>query len=95
MPERAVDTNGMRRWIVAAALCLAVLAPRAPLPAGSRSGHAGIAEAAEATVFFNTKSLIYHHDGCLAAKRCTVNCIWISRADAVKRGGRACKLCGG
>jgi hypothetical protein len=54
-----------------------------------------MAEATERKVFFNTKSLIYHHDGCIAASRCTANCIWISRSDAIKHGGRACKLCGG
>jgi hypothetical protein len=97
MYDQPVDTLGMRRWVVAVAVWLAVLALRGPLPevSGSRCCHAGIAEAAEQKVFFNTKSLIYHHDGCIAASRCTVNCVWISRSDAIKRGGRACKLCGG
>ncbi|HXU00824.1 MAG TPA: hypothetical protein VN903_07525 [Polyangia bacterium] len=87
----------MRRWIAALAVCFALLALRVPLPAAfeCHDCHAGIAQAAEQAVFFNTKSLIYHHDGCMAANRCTVNCIWIPRADAIKRGGRPCKLCGG
>jgi hypothetical protein len=97
MPERTVDASEMRRWIVAVALCLSAFALRVPLRegTGSRCAHAGVAEAAAGTVFLNTKSLIFHHDGCIAAKRCTVNCIWVSRSDAVKRGGRPCKLCGG
>ena len=87
----------MRRWIVSIAVGLALLALRAPLPDGSgdRCCHVAAAEAAGQTVFFNTKSLIYHHDGCIAANRCTVNCIWTSLSDAIKRGGRPCKLCGG
>lgn len=97
MWEQPVDTVEMRRWVLAVAVCLTVFALRAPIPevSGDHCCHAGIAEAAEQKVFFNTKSLIYHHDGCIAASRCTVNCIWISRSDAIKRGGRACKLCGG
>jgi hypothetical protein len=83
--------------MVAAVACLALLALRGPLHevSGHQCSRIGVAEAAEQTVFFNTKSLVYHHDGCIAAKRCTVNCVWISRSEAVKRGGRPCKLCGG
>jgi len=66
--------------MVAVTVCLAVLALRGTLPevSGTHCCHAGIAEATEQKVFFNTKSLIYHHDGCIAASRCTANCIWIS-----------------
>lgn len=87
----------MRRWIVAVAVGLALFTLRGPVfqVSGDRCCHVGIAEAAEQTVFFNTKSLIYHHAGCIAANRCTVNCIRLSLSDAVKRGGRPCKLCGG
>ena len=61
--ERSI-TSVMRRWILAIAVCLAVLAARGPLQEflGDRRCHAGLAEAAEQTVFFTTKSLIYHHD---------------------------------
>jgi hypothetical protein len=50
---------------------------------------------AEETVTFNTKSLKYHCQTCSAAKRCTVNCIDIPVSKAIRRGGVACKLCGG
>lgn len=46
-------------------------------------------------VAFNTKSHIYHCLTCRYVPRCTVNCIVITRADAIARGGRACKICGG
>ena len=46
-------------------------------------------------VYFNTHSLKYHCLTCSAAKRCTVNCIKVSREEAIRRGGVACKLCGG
>lgn len=46
-------------------------------------------------VAYNTKSHIYHCLTCTWAKRCTVNCVDISRGEAIKRGGRACKVCGG
>ncbi len=46
-------------------------------------------------VVFNTNSLIYHRASCSAARRCTRNCVTTTLNDAKKRGGRACKLCGG
>ena len=46
-------------------------------------------------VMFNTQTLKYHKLGCQWAKRCTVNCIKIDRKEAIKRGGRPCKDCGG
>lgn len=47
------------------------------------------------TVFFNQKSKVYHHDGCMSAKACTVNCIHIKKSEAIERGGRPCGICGG
>jgi hypothetical protein len=49
----------------------------------------------EETVAFNMKSYKYHCLTCSAAKRCTSNCIDIPRSEAKKRGGVACKICGG
>ena len=46
-------------------------------------------------VVFNTNSLIYHSPNCKWAKKCTKNCIVTTKADAIKRGGRPCKVCGG
>jgi len=46
-------------------------------------------------VYFNTKSLKYHSPNCRWAKACTVNCISTGLNTALKRGGAACKVCGG
>ena len=46
-------------------------------------------------VFFNTQTLKYHCLSCKWAKKCTRNCIKITRAQAVERGGVACKVCDG
>lgn len=53
------------------------------------------AAAADDKVAFNTKSHIYHCLTCYHVAACTKNCIVITRADAIKRGGRPCKHCGG
>ena len=85
----------MRRFVTAALVFVAVVIGRGPVGTdGVRCSH-GIAEAAERTVFFNTKSLVFHHDGCSAGRSCTVNCIWISLSEARARGGRPCGRCGG
>ena len=46
-------------------------------------------------VVFNTQSLIYHRASCTSARRCTKNCVTIRLSEAQKRGGRACRICGG
>jgi hypothetical protein len=47
-------------------------------------------------VAYNVKTHVFHCLTCYYyVKRCTANCIVISRAEALKRGGRACKVCGG
>ncbi len=46
-------------------------------------------------VVFNTNSHIYHAPWCKWADRCTVNCIKTSKQNAIMRGGRPCKVCGG
>jgi hypothetical protein len=51
--------------------------------------------AKEETVAFNTESLKYHCLECRWAIRCTRNCIEVTRSEARRRGGVACKVCGG
>ena len=46
-------------------------------------------------VSFNTSSLKYHCRTCTWAKKCTTNCISITKSEAVDRGGVACKVCRG
>ena len=46
-------------------------------------------------VVFNTKTLKYHNVYCKYAQKCTVNCIKLEQEKAIKRGGKACKVCGG
>jgi hypothetical protein len=52
-------------------------------------------QAAEEFVAFNRKSLKYHCLECTWAKKCTVNCVKITRSEAIRRGGVPCKVCGG
>lgn len=47
------------------------------------------------TVTYNHQSGIYHKHSCSSAVRCTQNCTKIEKKDAVKKGGRPCKKCGG
>ena len=47
------------------------------------------------TVVYNVQSGIYHNVSCSSANRCTKNCIRIDKKEAIKRGGRPCKNCGG
>jgi Na+-translocating ferredoxin:NAD+ oxidoreductase RnfE subunit len=53
------------------------------------------AAVADDKVAYNTKSHIYHCLTCYHVPACTKNCIVITRADAIARGGRPCKHCGG
>ena len=46
-------------------------------------------------VTFNTQTHKYHGLTCVWAKKCTVHCIDIPRAEALRRGGIPCKVCGG
>ena len=86
----------MHRWMLALLLSSAALVARTPGPSSSEGACVGsFAEAAERTVIFNTKSRIYHHDGCNAARACTVNCVTVPLSEALQRGGRPCGRCGG
>lgn len=46
-------------------------------------------------VAFNTETLKYHCPTCKWAVRCTKNCISVTLEEAKRRGGVACKVCGG
>lgn len=46
-------------------------------------------------VAFNWSNSKYHTLSCIWACRCTVHCVNITRAEAHKRGGIPCKVCGG
>lgn len=46
-------------------------------------------------VAFNTNSHKYHCPSCVWAQKCTRNCITTTLSEAIKRGGIACKVCGG
>src|SRR5262245_41806890 len=51
--------------------------------------------APDESVAFNTQSLTYHCVECESARQCTVNCIVLPKSEAVRRGGVACRVCGG
>lgn len=53
------------------------------------------AEAVTQTVALNTKSHKFHRPNCRWAIKCTVNCITLSKTEAIKRDGIPCKVCGG
>lgn len=44
-------------------------------------------------VAYNVNRKIYHATDCEWARKCTKNCIVIDHTDAIRRGGRACKVC--
>lgn len=64
-------------------------------PAFSASEVAPRAVSKEQTVYFNTNSRKYHKPSCEWAIKCTRNCISLPKLEARKRGGIACKVCGG
>ena len=45
-------------------------------------------------VVYNPNTKIYHNIYCHSAKICKI-CIKIDKKEAIRRGGRACKKCGG
>jgi len=57
--------------------------------------HNLIAESQGQTVMFNVETHKFHNPTCRWALRCTQNCIAIPRAEALRRGGIPCKVCGG
>lgn len=82
-------------------VCLAAVVLCAPIvPCHSEvSVVAGAASGAtlsspDDVVVFNVKTFKYHIPSCMWAKRCTCNCIRVSRKEASSRGGVPCKVCG-
>lgn len=51
--------------------------------------------AAAYPVAYNVNTRIYHDRGCEWARKCTKNCVVIDHNDAIRRGGRPCKVCHG
>jgi len=49
----------------------------------------------DSPVMFNVQTHKYYHPSCVWAQRCTKNCVLVTKAEAVRRGGVACKVCGG
>jgi hypothetical protein len=70
-----------RQFLVGAIVAFGLLARRA--------------EAEGDVVAFNVQTLKYHGLACVWAQRSTRHCVTIERADAIKRGGVPCKVCGG
>lgn len=83
----------VRRLRFAPLLLLALFALSSP--GRSLSPHLPTASESEETVAFNTSSLKYHCLTCTWAVRCTRNCVEVSVSEAKRRGGIACKVCGG
>ncbi len=50
---------------------------------------------AEPQVYLNQQTLKVHKLDCIWGKRCTKNCRIYPRSEAYRRGGVACKVCGG
>lgn len=76
----------LRAVLVVALLSLGTEIPHAPLNAASGG---------DEIVSFNKESLKYHCVSCRSAIACTKNCVRIKKSDAIERGGKACKVCGG
>lgn len=78
---------GARGWLVMLALSSfeVAVADSKPAPIEQKSQ----------TVLFNTKTLKFHAPSCEWARKCTRNCVTVSREEALKRGGVPCKVCGG
>ncbi len=49
----------------------------------------------EETVAFNVETKKYHCLDCRWAIKCTRNCVQVPISEARRRGGVACKVCGG
>lgn len=54
-----------------------------------------VAASGNLSVVMNTKTYIYHSPSCKWAKRCTKNCIYTTKTEAISHGARPCKVCGG
>lgn len=81
------------KFILAVTLSLTCIMPAA---ADSKLKDAPVLVAEQnESVSFNTKTRKYHKLSCKWARKCTKSCVVISLAEAIKRGGVPCKVCGG
>jgi len=55
----------------------------------------GALAGSEEKVAFNVETKKYHCLSCQWAIKCTRNCIEVAKSEARRRGGIACKVCGG
>jgi len=78
---------GARGWLVMLAL--------SSFDVAAADSKAAVVEQKSQTVFLNTKTLKFHSLSCEWARKCTRNCVRVSREEALKRGGVPCKVCGG
>lgn len=46
-------------------------------------------------VVLNIKTLIYHCPACELVRHCGADCATVDISEALRRGARACKICGG
>lgn len=53
------------------------------------------AAAVDNPVVFNIRTLLYHCPACEQVRHCGADCIVIEAAEARRRGGKPCLICGG
>lgn len=69
--------------------------PRGETTAASMNSTAASSSDDTTTVAYNVESQKFHRPECKWARKCTKNCINVPRSEAIKRGGKPCKVCGG
>lgn len=95
MVQRMTLLLVLASWCMAPPLMMSATAEERHAPTFSLSGDQPTQISADEKVYFNKSSRKYHCPTCTWAKRCTDNCITITKAEAISRGGVACKVCGG
>lgn len=76
--------------VCTAILLLLVLATALALKPGSIAG-----TTVDNPVVLNIKTLLYHCPACELARHCGADCAVVDLAEAVRRGGKPCRTCGG
>lgn len=71
-------------------LLLIVLATALALKPGATAG-----TTVDNPVVLNIRTLLYHCPACDHARHCGSDCEVLDLADAVRRGGKPCRACGG
>lgn len=85
----------MRRILIIAVLLITTLGITSAYTAAFAHDETISIAATDLIVTFNTQSKKYHCPTCSAARHCTRNCVNITRSEAQRRGGVACKRCKG